>query len=106
MTEQRIKVSEKELEEFGERFSRRYIFKKKANAILCFFIALCGTTAVLYSRFIFHNALFDRLRYMTFWGTIFTSAVSLVFMYSRPPLMVTFPKPPKRLRSRQNGPTF
>ena len=79
MTEQSLKDSERELEEFGERFRRRYIFKKKANAILCFFIALCGTTAVLYSRFIFRNPLFDRLRYMTFWGTIFTSAVSLIF---------------------------
>ena len=79
MAEQSLKVSERELEDFGERFSRRYILKKKANAILSFFIALCGTTAVLYSRFIFHNALFDRLRYMTFWGTIFTSAVSLIF---------------------------
>ena len=68
-----------ELEEFSRRFSERYILKKKVNAFLCFFIALCGTTAVLYSRFIFHNALFDRLRYMTFWGTIFTSIVSFIF---------------------------
>lgn len=79
MANQNLKVTESELEEFSRRFSRRYIFKKKVNAILCFFIALCGTTAVLYSKFIFHNALFDRLRYMTFWGTIFTSAVSLIF---------------------------
>ncbi len=43
------------------------------------FIAFCGTTAVLYSMFIFHNTLFDRLRYMTFWGTIFTSTVSFIF---------------------------
>ena len=68
-----------ELEEFSRRFSERYILKKRVNAFLCFFIALCGTTAVLYSRFIFHNALFDRLRYMTFWGTIFTSIVSFIF---------------------------
>ncbi len=79
MSDKNMKVSERELEEFSERFRRRYIFKKKANAILCFFIALCGTSAVLYSRFIFNNPLFDRLRYMTFWGTIFTSAVSLIF---------------------------
>ena len=68
-----------DINEFSERFSRRYILKKRVNALLCFFIALCGTSAVLYSRFIFHNALFDRLRYMTFWGTIFTSAVSFIF---------------------------
>ena len=29
-------------------------------------------------RQIVHNALFDRLRYITFWGTIFTSAVSFL----------------------------
>lgn len=76
---QRTKISEKEIDEFAERFRKRYIFKKRVNALLCFFITACGTTAVLYSRFIFNNALFDRLRYMTFWGTIFTSAVSLIF---------------------------
>lgn len=78
MEKQELKVSEKELEVFGERFSRRYILKKRVNALLCFFIAICGTSAVLYSRFIFHNALFDRLRYMTFWGTIFTAIISYI----------------------------
>lgn len=73
------KVSEREIDEFRERFEKRYILKKRVNAVLCFFVALCGTTAVLYSRFVFHNSLFDRLRYMTFWGTIFTSAVSFIF---------------------------
>ena len=68
-----------DIEEFSERFSKRYILKKRVNALLCFFIAFCGTSAVLYSRFIFHNALFNRLRYMTFWGTIFTSVVSFIF---------------------------
>ena len=52
--------------------------KKRVNALICFIIAICGTTAVLYSRFIFNNPLLDRLRYMTFWGTIFTSAVSYI----------------------------
>ncbi len=68
-----------DIDEFGKQFSKRYILKKKVNAVLCFFIAFCGTTAVLYSRFIFQNALFDRLRYMTFWGTIFTSVISFIF---------------------------
>ena len=76
---QSAKVSEREIDEFREQFGKRYILKKRVNALLCFFIALCGTTAVLYSRFVFHNSLFDRLRYMTFWGTIFTSAVSFIF---------------------------
>ena len=66
-------------DEFIEQFGKRYILKKRVNALLCFFISLCGTTAVLYSRFVFNNPLFDRLRYMTFWGTIFTSAVSFIF---------------------------
>ena len=74
-----MKASDREIDEFAERFSKRYILKKRVNALLCFFIALCGATAVLYSRFIFHNALFDRLRYMTFWGTIYTSIVSFIF---------------------------
>lgn len=76
---QNPKVSERELDEFIEQFGKRYILKKRVNALLCFFISLCGTTAVLYSRFVFNNPLFDRLRYMTFWGTIFTSAVSFIF---------------------------
>jgi len=74
-----LRISEREIEEFSERFSKRYILKKKVNTLLCFFIALCGTTAVLYSRFVFHNSIFDRLRYMTFWGTIFTAVVSFIF---------------------------
>ena len=79
MTPPNLKLSDLEIEEFSEQFSRRYIQKKRVNAILCFFIACCGTSAVLYSRFVFGNALLDRLRYMTFWGTIYTSVVSLIF---------------------------
>ena len=74
-----MKVSEIEIDEFSERFNKRYILKKRVNALLCFFIAFCGTSAILYSMFVFHNALFDRLRYMTFWGTIYTSVISLIF---------------------------
>lgn len=74
----RQKISEQEIDEFGEMFSKRYILKKRVNALICFIIAFCGTTAVLYSRFIFNNPLIDRLRYMTFWGTIFTSVVSFI----------------------------
>ena len=74
-----MRISDRELEEFSERFSKRYTLKKKVNALLCFFIALCGTSAVLYSVFVFHSEIFDRLRYMTFWGTYFTSIVSFIF---------------------------
>lgn len=72
-------VVESNLDILLERFNDRYVFKKKINAIICFVIAFCGISAVLYSIFIFHNNLFDRLRYMTFWGTIFTSIISLIF---------------------------
>ena len=76
---QDTKAFEQEIDRFADGFSKRYILKKKVNAFLCFFLAFMGTTAVLYSRFVFNNPLFDRLRYMTFWGTIFTSAVSFIF---------------------------
>lgn len=75
---QHTKLTEREIDEFAARFGRRYILKKRVNALLCFFIAFCGATAVQYSVFIFHNNLFDRLRYMTFWGTIFTTVVSFI----------------------------
>ncbi|MCR5090068.1 MAG: hypothetical protein K6C08_11230 [Oscillospiraceae bacterium] len=69
-----------DLDEFQDRFIRRYRLKKKINAVLCFFIFLCGVTAVLYSVFVNHMNLFDRLRYLTFNITIFTSLISLVFV--------------------------
>lgn len=72
-------LTEKEIEEFSNRFDRRYALKKRTNALICFFITFSGMSAVLYSMFVFHNSLFDRMRYMTFWGTIFTSVVSFIF---------------------------
>lgn len=68
-----------DLEQFQARFENRYRIKKIVNAVLCFIVTFCGVSAVLYSVFINGMDLFDRLRYMTFNGTIFTSAVSLVF---------------------------
>ncbi len=68
-----------DLDTFQDRFIRRYRMKKKFNAVLCFFIFLCGVTAVLYSMFVNRMNLFDRLRYMTFNITIFTSVISLIF---------------------------
>ena len=32
-------LTEKEIDEFNERFSRRYLLKKRVNALICFFIA-------------------------------------------------------------------
>ena len=68
-----------DLDEFQARFSRRYTIKKRVNAIICLFIALCGISSVLYSVFVNGMNLFDRLRYMTFNATIFTTLISLVF---------------------------
>lgn len=62
-----------------ERFNQRYIIKKRINAIICFFIAICGVSAVLYSIYVNGMVLIDRLRYMTFNATIFTSIVSFIF---------------------------
>ena len=74
----RSKVSDREIEEFAQWFRKRYILKKRVCALHCFIITFCGTSAVLYSMFVFHNALINRLRYMTFWGAIFTSVISLI----------------------------
>ncbi len=68
-----------DLDEYRDWFIRRYRLKKKLNAALCFFIFFCGLTAVLYSVLVNRMNLFDRLRYMTFNATIFTSIISLVF---------------------------
>ena len=68
-----------DLDEFQARFDRRYIIKKRINAVLCLFIALCGTSSVLYSVFVNGKNLIDRLRYMTFNATIFTTLICLVF---------------------------
>ena len=79
MTKQNGKVSDSEIEEFSRRFRRRYILKKKVNALLCFLIAFCGISAVIYSMLAFHKDLFDRLRFLTYCGTIFTAIVSFAF---------------------------
>lgn len=50
MIKQDLKLSDKDIDEFTKQFSKRYIFKKKINALLCFFISLCGISAVLYSN--------------------------------------------------------
>ncbi len=68
-----------ELDRFQEQFEKRYRLKKKVNVVLCLGIVFCGVTAVLYSVFVNHMNLFNRLRYLTFNGTIFTTIVSLIF---------------------------
>ena len=67
-----------DLDQALETMRSRFVFQKKFIATLSFIIFFCGVTAVLYSVFIFHNNLFNRLRYMTFNATIFSSISSLV----------------------------
>ena len=73
-----VKIRAVDLEAFERQFSRRYRIKKIVNAIISFVIVFCGITAVLYSIFIFHNNLFNRMRFMTFDGTLFTTVISLL----------------------------
>ena len=65
-------------DEFEKRFMERYRTKKKVNAAVSFLIVFCGVSAIMYSVFVFHNNLFDRMRYMTFDGTIFTTIISFI----------------------------
>lgn len=74
-----MKVSNEELDEYIKGFNKQYSLKKSINAVICFLIFMCGLTGVLYSIFIFHNNIFNRLRYLTFLGTIYTSIISLIF---------------------------
>ena len=67
----------KQLDDFEEQFEKRYRYKKWVNSRISFLIVFCGVSAVLYSVFVFHNSLINRLRYMTFDGTIFTTVISL-----------------------------
>lgn len=67
-----------DLDAFEQRFMRRYKIKKIVNAIVSFLIVFCGVSAVLYSVFVFHNNLFNRMRYMTFDGTLYTTLISLI----------------------------
>jgi len=66
------------VEEYEQFFNYRYRLKKRFNAAVCFVIVFCGISAILWSVFIFHNNLINRLRYMTFDGTIFTTVTSLL----------------------------
>ena len=65
------------LEQYEQNFINRYRLKKRFNAVVCFIIVACGVSAILWSRFVFHSNLIDRLRYMTFDGTIFTMKHSI-----------------------------
>ena len=74
-----MKISDDKLDQLINEFDKQYIIKKKINAHICFLTSFCGLSAILYSVFVFHNSLLDRLRYMTFWGTIHASIISFIF---------------------------
>lgn len=68
-----------DLNEFQQRFRRRYLLKKTVNLVMSCFITFSGITAILYSVFVYGASLIDRLRYMTFDGTIYTIIISAFF---------------------------
>lgn len=68
-----------DIEEIRLRFRRRYILKKTVNLVMSSFITFCGVTSILYSIYIHGSSLVDRLRYMTFDGTIYTTIISAIF---------------------------
>ena len=69
-----------DIEQFETRFRRRYILKKSINMLVNAFIVFCGVSSVLYSVFVIGSNLLDRLRYMTFDGSIFTTIVCVIFV--------------------------
>ena len=73
-------MNEKTLDEYNRRFHSRYILKKKFTIFFSVLIVFCGVTGVLYSALVFKNNIFDRMRYMTFDGTMFTTLVSFIFI--------------------------
>ncbi len=72
------KIRAVDLDAFERQFSRRYRIKKTVCAVISFIIVFCGVSAVLYSIFVFHNNLFNRMRFMTFDGTMYTTLISLL----------------------------
>lgn len=68
-----------DLDELLLRFNRRYILKKTINLVMSCFITFCGVTSILFSVFVLGSSLYNRLKYMTFDGTIYTTIISAVF---------------------------
>ncbi len=79
MTKDNKHKTEYDLDAFEQEFNKRYFIKKVFNAILCLIIAILGLSTILYSVFVNHMNLWDRLRFLTFQATIFTSIVSFIF---------------------------
>lgn len=73
-------MDEKALDVYKEKFHQRYILKKKFTIFFSILIVFCGVSGILYSALVFKNNIFDRMRYMTFDGTMFTTLISYVFI--------------------------
>ncbi|MBR2739542.1 MAG: hypothetical protein IKD87_02620 [Oscillospiraceae bacterium] len=65
------------LEKVAAEFDRRYRIKKTVNAVFNLLIAVCGMFVFLYTIIVQKRSLLNRLKYMTFCSTLFTSAASL-----------------------------
>ena len=70
----------KQLDEYQRKFKNRFFVKKDCTIISSIIIVFCGVSSVMYSALVFHNNIFDRMRYMTFDGTMFTTLVSFLFI--------------------------
>lgn len=68
-----------DLDVYLQKFNQRYALKKRVNSVVSVVIAICGISALLYSVFVNHMDLFDRLRYMTFNTTILSIVLSVIF---------------------------
>ena len=73
-------MNTEELDKYQEEFRDRYLVKKVFTILFSILIVLCGVSAVLYSALVFGNNIFDRMRYMTFDGTMFTTLISFLFI--------------------------
>ncbi|MBR2577997.1 MAG: hypothetical protein IKE38_03600 [Erysipelotrichaceae bacterium] len=72
-------MESKQLESFEKRFKKRYKVKKISNAVINLLIGMGGISTLFYAVLVNGKNLVDRLRFMTFNGTIFTSVVCLAF---------------------------
>ncbi|MBR3251026.1 MAG: hypothetical protein IKF80_04905 [Erysipelotrichaceae bacterium] len=69
-----------ELEAYQKRFHKRYLVKKMVTILFSVLIVYCGVSGVLYSALVFKNNIIDRMRYMTFDGTMYTTLISFIFI--------------------------
>jgi hypothetical protein len=76
-SDQERTVKKFDLDRITAEFDRRYRIKKSVNAVYNLLIAVSGLCVFLYTTIVDHHSMAERLRYMTFCSTLFTSVVSL-----------------------------